>query len=61
MALGIDINYDACIATSRIVNENNIYCDCVNTDKFEGLRLNNIGIDVFIFNPPYVPTEEEEI
>ncbi|CAD8147705.1 unnamed protein product [Paramecium octaurelia] len=61
MCIGIDINYDACIASSRIMQENQIYFDCINSDGFEGLGLDKFGIDVFIFNPPYVPTEDEEV
>ncbi|CAD8051537.1 unnamed protein product [Paramecium primaurelia] len=61
MCIGIDINYDACIASSRIMQENQIYFDCINSDGFEGLALDKLGIDIFIFNPPYVPTEDDEV
>jgi release factor glutamine methyltransferase len=62
-ALGIDINRHACLATRETVHaaqdparQNGIFLDAINGDLATALRPNEV--DVLIFNPPYVPTEE---
>lgn len=63
LAIGIDVNMDACLATKKTVNRaisdqksNSIYLNSVCADL--GSVLHPKSIDVLIFNPPYVPTEE---
>lgn len=66
--LAIDINFDACYLTKKVSDYYNLTIDTVNADGLSGLkyystksiRLMN-SIDVLIFNPPYVPTEKEEL
>jgi len=35
--------------------------NCVRTDLVSGLERAKGKIDVLLFNPPYVPTEEDEV
>jgi release factor glutamine methyltransferase len=63
LTLGVDINSFACKAASETVqrsikecdNGRSIFLDVVNGDLASAIRPNSI--DVFIFNPPYVPAE----
>ncbi|KAF2000332.1 hypothetical protein P154DRAFT_522536 [Amniculicola lignicola CBS 123094] len=61
LTLGTDINSFACQAASQtvqhaIANPNHsIFLDVINGDLASSLRLDSV--DVFIFNPPYVPAE----
>jgi release factor glutamine methyltransferase len=63
LTLGVDINSFACKAASQTVqsaikecdNGRSIFLDVVNDDLASAIRPNSI--DVFIFNPPYVPAE----
>ncbi|KAL6707432.1 S-adenosylmethionine-dependent methyltransferase [Coniothyrium glycines] len=63
LTLGIDINSFACEAASRTVHHalqeqtqaQSIFLDVVNGDLATAIRPHSI--DVFIFNPPYVPAE----
>ncbi|CAO2656369.1 Nn.00g051720.m01.CDS01 [Neocucurbitaria sp. VM-36] len=63
MTLGTDINSFACCAASQTVRdaigakekEHAIFLDVVNGDLASAIRPHSI--DVFIFNPPYVPAE----
>ncbi|KAF2838583.1 hypothetical protein M501DRAFT_935454 [Patellaria atrata CBS 101060] len=70
LTLGADINYFACQATKKTVDttiaeippmsNTNLstgkFLDVVNCDLTSPIRPNSV--DVLIFNPPYVPTEE---
>ncbi|KAH6637439.1 methyltransferase domain-containing protein [Boeremia exigua] len=65
LTLGTDINSFACQAASQTVStaikekehheERSIFLDIVNGDLASSLRPHSV--DVFIFNPPYVPAE----
>ncbi|KAF2630178.1 N(5)-glutamine methyltransferas-like protein MTQ2 [Macroventuria anomochaeta] len=65
LTLGTDINSFACQAASQTVStavkdeeqheERSIFLDIVNGDLASSIRPHSI--DVFIFNPPYVPAE----
>ena len=57
-----DINKNACLATSKTSHANNNDINIVNCDLVLPMmaRLNG-KIDVLIFNPPYVVTEQNEL
>lgn len=63
LSLGIDVNINACKATEQTVRtaikdqgSTSIYVGSLNGDLCAPLRLCNV--DVLVFNPPYVPSEE---
>jgi len=64
MTLGVDLNKKACIATAETVtraqNESPSTAGTFlnSTQGDLGASLRNGSVDVLIFNPPYVPTEE---
>jgi release factor glutamine methyltransferase len=62
--IAVDINEKAAIATKNTLLHNNagIYHDVVLTAFGDGIaqRLRH-QIDVLLFNPPYVPSEDEEV
>jgi release factor glutamine methyltransferase len=63
LTFGTDINSFACKATAQTVrnaikerdDQRSVFLDVVNGDLASAVRPNSI--DVFIFNPPYVPAE----
>ncbi|KAF2851105.1 N(5)-glutamine methyltransferas-like protein MTQ2 [Plenodomus tracheiphilus IPT5] len=63
LTLGTDINSFACTAASQTIcnaiseqeDSRTIFLDVVNGDLATAIRSNSI--DIFIFNPPYVPAE----
>ncbi|KAF2714151.1 hypothetical protein K504DRAFT_155550 [Pleomassaria siparia CBS 279.74] len=61
LTLGTDINRFACQAASETVrkaikdHDPSLFLDVVNADLASTIRANSV--DVFIFNPPYVPAE----
>lgn len=63
LALGVDINSFACRAAAKTTqdaiaereNGRSVFLDVVNGDLASAVRPNSV--DVFIFNPPYVPAE----
>ncbi|EUC39339.1 hypothetical protein COCCADRAFT_21414 [Bipolaris zeicola 26-R-13] len=63
LTLGVDINSFACNAAAHTVQnaiqerekERSVFMDIVNGDLANAIRPSTI--DVFIFNPPYVPAE----
>ena len=63
LTLGIDINSFACKAAAQTVKEaikeqkenHSVFADVVNGDLASAIRPHSV--DVFIFNPPYVPAE----
>lgn len=59
LAIAVDINFDACAYTQKVLADHGILCDVLNCNGLRSLRLQEI--DVLIFNPPYVPTEPEEV
>ncbi|KAL0483948.1 HemK methyltransferase [Acrasis kona] len=60
----VDINENAAVATTNTFKHNNSFpfCDVVLTSFGDALcsRLHN-SIDVLLFNPPYVPSEDDEL
>uniref|UniRef100_A0A1B0CPT4 Methyltransferase HEMK2 n=1 Tax=Lutzomyia longipalpis TaxID=7200 RepID=A0A1B0CPT4_LUTLO len=56
--IAIDINQHACKATKRTSQANGATVDVIAMDLLSSFRANSI--DLLIFNPPYVPTEENE-
>lgn len=50
------------MATKQVFRENNAkLLDSICGDLFSSLRLSSVGLaDIILFNPPYVPTEENE-
>jgi release factor glutamine methyltransferase len=61
VVLATDVNAFACACTLRTLQANNLSTvEAINTSLFEGMRLTH-KVDVLVFNPPYVPTEEEEL
>lgn len=63
LTLGVDINSFACKAASKTVRDaikeqqdgRSVFADVVNGDLASAIRPHSV--DVFIFNPPYVPAE----
>ncbi|KAG9192453.1 release factor glutamine methyltransferase [Alternaria panax] len=63
LTLGVDINSFACKAASQTVRDaikerkdkRSVFIDVVNGDLASAMRPHSV--DVFIFNPPYVPAE----
>lgn len=62
--LSTDINPHACLATLATSNLNQAHLNPINTNLVSPI-LERIeaagGADVLVFNPPYVPTEEDEL
>ncbi|KAJ7529004.1 hypothetical protein O6H91_15G029700 [Diphasiastrum complanatum] len=59
--LATDINQTAAETTSRTLNNHAVKADVVVTDLLSGLENRFRGcVDVLLFNPPYVPTPEDE-
>jgi len=58
--LATDINPIACRGTKETAEKHGVFVDSVNADLASVLLLKN-NIDLLIFNPPYVPTEEIEV
>lgn len=57
--LAIDINPIACEVTKQTARCNNCHVDVVQADLVSTIRPRSI--DILLFNPPYVPTPNEEI
>lgn len=59
MALGIDINYDACLLSQKFSQEFNLNeINIINMNILKGIHTRFLNsFDVIICNPPYVPTE----
>lgn len=58
--MAVDINAYACRATRRTAERNSANVHICNGDLMSAFRRERL-VDVLIFNPPYVLTEEEEI
>eukprot|EP00727_Mastigamoeba_balamuthi_P007600 m51a1_g3460 putative s-adenosyl-l-methionine-dependent methyltransferase (209) ;mRNA; r:695447-696230 len=51
-----DINCRAAATTAKTAQRNRVLVDCINADL-----LLKESLDVIVFNPPYVPTDDEEL
>lgn len=59
--IGIDLNPHANTATLATGRANGVSIEAIRTSLLSGLQPRLDGkVDVLLFNPPYVPTEEEE-
>mmetsp|Transcript_2534 Transcript_2534/g.2498 ORF Transcript_2534/g.2498 Transcript_2534/m.2498 type:complete len:217 (+) Transcript_2534:22-672(+) len=56
-----DINIHALQATKLTALNNNVSIDCVRSSLLHGMEGWLGKIDIMLFNPPYVPTPNEEI
>ena len=56
----LDINRKALEMTSSTARANHVHVDVACSDLFSGIAA-DMKLDVLIFNPPYVPTPEEEV
>ncbi|CAH1390671.1 unnamed protein product [Nezara viridula] len=56
--MAIDINPTACLATENTAKLNGTSVNAIQGDLVNGLKLKNL-IDVLVFNPPYVPSEDK--
>ncbi|EGG14340.1 hypothetical protein DFA_12110 [Cavenderia fasciculata] len=59
--MSTDINPIAARVSSRTATHNNVSLDVINTSFLTGIERVKGKVDVLLFNPPYVPTESEEI
>jgi len=60
--LAVDINTDACEATAFTCRSNGASVEVVRSDKWGCMRKRlSAQVDVLIFNPPYVPTPDDEV
>jgi len=59
-SLATDINPHAVRATQHTAMRNLISVDPIMTSMCDGTRLDGL-VDVLVFNPPYVPTEIDEV
>ena len=57
----LDISFEASCTTAKTLERNvpGQFNSVVQCDLLNGLRVNG-GVDVLVFNPPYVPTEEDD-
>ncbi|SPO22186.1 related to MTQ2 - Putative S-adenosylmethionine-dependent methyltransferase [Ustilago trichophora] len=59
--LAVDLNPHANVCTVATGKANNVHIEALNSSLLSGMRPRIDGnVDVLLFNPPYVPTEEEE-
>lgn len=61
VAFATDINHYANLATLRTSSINNVEVEVVNCDFAISLAGLLGQVDILIFNPPYVPTPDDEI
>jgi len=59
--LAHDINFDACVATTVTAKVNTVKVEVIHTRFTEGVERLHGKVDLLVFNPPYVPTDEEEL
>ncbi|VWU49100.1 methyltransferase, putative [Hepatocystis sp. ex Piliocolobus tephrosceles] len=57
----VDINKSACNCVKKVLRKNNILnAEIINNDLFNNIRKCEL-FDIILFNPPYVPTEQNEM
>ncbi|VDO47056.1 unnamed protein product [Onchocerca flexuosa] len=56
--LATDMNFRALQCTETTAQLNNVSVEVIQCDLLSALKLSSL-IDVLLFNPPYVPTEQE--
>uniref|UniRef100_A0A8C9LI39 Methyltransferase small domain-containing protein n=1 Tax=Piliocolobus tephrosceles TaxID=591936 RepID=A0A8C9LI39_9PRIM len=57
----VDINKSACNCVKNVLRKNNILnVEIINNDLFNNIRKCE-QFDLIVFNPPYVPTEQDEM
>jgi release factor glutamine methyltransferase len=62
LSYAVDINPHACQATRSTMKQNHIRGEVVRCNLLSGIHLAlQKGIDIVVFNPPYVPTPINEI
>lgn len=63
--MSIDLNMDASIFSNKFYEKYNFNIQQINTSIFNNLVFNekkrDLKPNILIFNPPYVPVEQEEI
>ena len=61
--VAVDINEHACRATCSTARNNDVKSrfDCIQGDLLTCIRPATDLLDVFLFNPPYVPSESSEL
>jgi release factor glutamine methyltransferase len=60
--MATDINPDAAHMTQATAQDNGVLVDVVQTSLVDGLLERLTGkVDVLLFNPPYVPTPDDEV
>jgi len=56
-----DINFHACLCTFLTGVQNQVILDPINTSLDSAVRYRLVhGVDIILFNPPYVPTSSDE-
>ena len=57
LAFSTDINFEACLVSTKYYQRYSLNIHSVCTSMMDHLRLEP---DVIIFNPPYIPSDQEE-
>ena len=61
-SIATDINTHAADCTRRTAEANKVSVEVIETDLVSGLEERLYGkVDILLFNPPYVPTPDEEV
>ena len=60
VSIGVDINPRACAVALRTAAQNDRQIDIVQSDLLTSLKRVHGKVDILLFNPPYVPTDESE-
>lgn len=59
--IGVDLNPEANRCTAATGRQNGVHIEALRSSLLQGLQQRLHGkVDVLLFNPPYVPTDEEE-
>lgn len=60
VVLGVDINPHACAVAARTAAQNDVSIEIVRSNLLNPLSRMFGKVDLMVFNPPYVPTDEVE-